>query len=166
MKIRNPNTKEYKVADYENCYNKENLCWTYNEIKGDLFEHCEQEDRYAVHCISADHVMGGGIAVPMAKKFDLRKAFELYDRLIVGEAYLVGKSFSLVTKDNACDKPTYNDLYYSLADLFEKCKKFGIKKLVMPKIGCGIDGLDWDKVRDIIKEVFGSIDIDILVCTL
>ena len=110
--------------------------------------------------------MGGGIAVTMAKKFDLRKAFELYDRLIVGKAYLVGKSFSLVTKYNACDKPTYDDLYRSIVDLREKCKQLGVKKLVMPKIGCGIDGLDWDKVRDIIKEVFGSIDIDILVCML
>lgn len=166
MKIWNPKTKEYKVANCRNCYNEENLHWTYNEIKGNLFDHCEQEDRYAVHCISADHVMGGGIAAPMANKFNLWKAFELYDRLIVGDAYLVGKSFSLVTKKNVCDKPTYYDLYHSLVDLREKCKKFGIKKLVMPKIGCGIDGLNWDNVRDIIKEVFGGIDIDILVCIL
>ena len=166
MKKWNPKTKEYKVVDYKNCHNKENLCWTYNEIKGNLFDHCEQEDRYAVHCISADHVMGGGIAVPMANKFNLRSVFNTYDKLIVGDAYLVGKSFSLVTKENVWDEPTYDDLYRSLVDLREKCKQLGIKKLVMPKIGCGIDGLNWDKVRDIIKYVFCGIDIDILVCML
>ena len=34
----------------------------------------------------------------------------------------------------------------------------------MPKIGCGIDGLDWTAVKMIIKQVFKNTDIDILVC--
>ncbi len=34
----------------------------------------------------------------------------------------------------------------------------------MPKIGCGLDGLNWDIVRSIIKEVFKDTDIEILIC--
>lgn len=34
----------------------------------------------------------------------------------------------------------------------------------MPKIGCGLDKLEWDKVEEIIKETFKDCDIDILVC--
>jgi hypothetical protein len=38
------------------------------------------------------------------------------------------------------------------------------KQLVLPRIGCGIDGLDWDKVREMIKEVFAETDWTIHVC--
>lgn len=36
--------------------------------------------------------------------------------------------------------------------------------LAIPKIGCGIDGLEWSKVQDILIEVFGDTDMTILVC--
>lgn len=39
-------------------------------------------------------------------------------------------------------------------------------KLAMPKIGCGIDRLDWDKVQEIIKDVFRNTDVEILICEL
>jgi hypothetical protein len=34
----------------------------------------------------------------------------------------------------------------------------------MPIIGCGLDRLQWDKVSEIIKDVFKDTDIEILVC--
>ena len=43
------------------------------------------------------------------------------------------------------------------------CKQFNIKKLAMPKIGCGLDRLQWSKVRENIKEAFKDIDIEIVV---
>ena len=39
-------------------------------------------------------------------------------------------------------------------------------KLAMPKIGCGLDRLDWDEVYDIICEVFEDTDVEILICEL
>lgn len=33
----------------------------------------------------------------------------------------------------------------------------------MPKIGCGLDKLDWTAVREIIREMFADTDIEILV---
>ena len=36
----------------------------------------------------------------------------------------------------------------------------------MPLIGCGLDQLEWDKVKDVIEDVFGDTDIDILICRL
>ena len=41
-----------------------------------------------------------------------------------------------------------------------------IKKLVMPKIGCGLDRLSWDKVEPMIQEIFKDLDIEIVVCYL
>ena len=33
----------------------------------------------------------------------------------------------------------------------------------MPKIGCGLDGLAWPKVKDIIKEIFYNDVVSIVV---
>lgn len=44
------------------------------------------------------------------------------------------------------------------------CVEKQIQKIAMPIIGCGLDGLKWDKVSEIIKDVFNDINIEILVC--
>ena len=40
-----------------------------------------------------------------------------------------------------------------------------VKKIAMPKIGIGDDGLNWAKVKETIELVFDSTDVEILVCT-
>lgn len=37
-------------------------------------------------------------------------------------------------------------------------------KLAMPRIGCGLDRLEWAKVKKIIKATFANTDVEILVC--
>jgi len=48
----------------------------------------------------------------------------------------------------------------------EQCENFDIEKIAMPLIGCGLDRLDWEQVKDVIEDVFGETDIEILVCKL
>lgn len=48
----------------------------------------------------------------------------------------------------------------------ELCLSEGISKLAMPQIGCGLDKLQWGKVREIIKEVFDDTEVEMIVCTL
>lgn len=45
-------------------------------------------------------------------------------------------------------------------------EKNEIMSIMMPKIGCGLDQLNWERVSDIISEVFTDSDISITVCTL
>lgn len=44
------------------------------------------------------------------------------------------------------------------------CKANNINKVAMPRIGCGLDRLEWDKVSEIIQDVFKDTNIEILVC--
>ena len=37
-------------------------------------------------------------------------------------------------------------------------------KIAMPKIGSGLDRLNWQDVEQIIKDVFADTDVEILVC--
>lgn len=133
----------------------------YSEIKKDLFT---VDDRYYLaHCIAADAAMGAGIAVQFAKKFSAIKLLR-YEHNDVGSCKRVGHVFNLITKRVSYGKPTYESLQDSLMTMREECVGLEISKIAMPKIGCGLDGLYWDKVREIIHEVFDDTNIEILVC--
>lgn len=141
------------------------------EIKGDLFaEKYQAEDIYA-HCISEDFVMGKGIAKTFKQLFPELKAKdrlianykrEKYKRLlnVPCQKALIA---NLITKRYYYNKPTYKTLKESLAELREYIDKNGIKRILMPRIGCGLDGLKWEKVKLIIEEIFADADIEILV---
>jgi hypothetical protein len=46
------------------------------------------------------------------------------------------------------------------------CLQEGITKVAMPRIGCGLDRLQWGIVREIILEVFEDTDLEIVICVL
>lgn len=138
----------------------------YNEIQMDLFS--VSEEYYLAHCISSDYVMGGGIAVPFNKKFNLKQQFSHIDPKLLEHptCILLGRVFNLITKKNVWHKPTYETLKQSLIKMRDICNEKNIQKIAMPKIGCGIDKLEWPKVSEIIKEIFSKFNIEILVCYL
>lgn len=128
---------------------------------------------YLAHCISGDYSLGAGIAAQFVDIYNMRyKLHRNYpipdgEKFVnVGEALLVDNVFNLVTKDRVYHKPTYDTLIETLEDMKEQCENLDIDKIAMPRIGCGLDGLSWDTVEEIIKEVFEDTDMEILICTL
>lgn len=71
--------------------------------------------------------------------------------------------YNLVTKSTFWEKPTYQDLQLSLRAMQEHCRMNKVQELSMPKIGCGLDQLNWDRVTDMIKNVFKDTDISITI---
>ena len=144
----------------------------YTEVTQDLFT--VPSDYALVHCISADFALGAGIAVQFQKRYNTRN--ELRSRcpnykFHGGDCLGTGSQgtrvvFNLVTKKRSWQKPTYKDLEDALYELLEVANLSGYKKLAMPKIGCGLDGLDWNTVRGIIHSVFEWSDVEIMVCSL
>lgn len=143
----------------------------YREIKKDLFD--VPSKYYFAHCINGSYNLGAGIAKTFRDRLfmqsKLRSVYPIEEgeeSKYIGEALLVGNVFNLVTKAHHYDKPTYESLCSALLDMRHQCEILGVTHLAMPKIGCGLDRLDWDKVSAMIKEVFEDLDIDILVCYL
>lgn len=151
----------------------------YREEVRDLFS--VPDDYYLVHCISDDYALGAGIAVEFNKRFGMRKKLlsaKKFNPLFVntkGHCIVVDRVLNLVTKKRCWQKPTYETLTRALSDMKRKCLESDnintdvgevgqIKKIAMPLIGCGIDRLQWDKVSEIIKEVFKDTEMEILVC--
>lgn len=148
----------------------------------DLFEEIKLESCMVLHCISSDKAMGAGIAKPLQDTFKIRERWPVYlpKRMIGwhGEGYsvfvlgnepvkLIG---NLITKWRYFDRPNYvtleqslNDAYYTLGVLAKN--GFNVPaKIVMPRIGCGLDCLEWNKVKSIIEKVFK--DYNVVVCYL
>ena len=84
----------------------------------------------------------------------------------IGKALLVDNVFNLVTKARCFHKPTYDTIYETLVDMKEQCEEWDITKLAIPYIGCGLERLNWDEVKDVIEDVFEDTDVEILVCSL
>jgi O-acetyl-ADP-ribose deacetylase (regulator of RNase III) len=138
----------------------------FQEIKKDLFS--MPEDYCLAHCISADAKMGAGIAVQFRKRFKLSSLQGKANRneLLVGECYKVDRVFNLITKSKYWQKPTYDTLTLSLRAMKEICLQEAVNQIAMPEIGCGLDKLQWEKVKEIIMKEFSDTPVQITVCRL
>jgi len=133
------------------------------EKKMDLFR--VKGDWYLAHCIASDLRMGAGIAVPMQKRFGLRaKIIDTGSDLIHPKCVLTGRIFNLITKARSSGKPTYESFEMALGMMKDQAIEAGVKRIAMPKIGCGLDRLSWAKVKKMIEDAFEGTGIEILVC--
>jgi O-acetyl-ADP-ribose deacetylase (regulator of RNase III) len=109
------------------------------------------------HCISADLAMGKGIAKTFKERFggvdELRR-----QSLTVGQVGILLRDgrciFYLVTKARYFHKPARADFTAALAALAAACRDRAVARLAMPRIGCGLDGLDWPWVSSQVRAAF------------
>lgn len=140
---------------------------TIREEQGSLFN--VPQGYHLAHCISGDFALGAGIAKQFTQIYNMREKLKTFFPNFVyayGEALLVDNVFNLVTKRVWRDKPTYQSITEAIEDLAEQMGNLMINRLAIPYLGCGLDGLDWTKVKEIIEAVFEDTDVEILVCYL
>ncbi|KAL2104134.1 hypothetical protein ACEWY4_001002 [Coilia grayii] len=141
--------------------------WKLQHTKGDLFS--SHADESLAHCISEDCRMGAGIAVLFKKKFGGVEDLKAQKKL-TGECAVLKRSqryvYYLITKQKYSHKPTYDNLRKSLMAMKAHCLENGVTRISMPRIGCGLDRLMWNKVEEMIKDVFHDTDLCITVYTL
>lgn len=138
-----------------------------------------QEPYCLAHCISADFGMAGGIVLEFNRRWDmknrLRQKYHNQEQnfktaqglLFPEEVHYNGVNttvYNMVTKATLGHLPTYTSLENCLKLVKDHMVTQGYYRLAIPKIGCGIDRLDWKRVSHIIQRVFEDTDIEILVC--
>lgn len=139
------------------------------EIKGNILD-----DRYKYIAIgvTADFSMGAGVALALNEKFDISNNIKQYanKEKITRPSVVTFKDeetgtliFNLVDKKNRYEKLSYENLYKCIDILKEELKKEHIPYIVMPRIGCGMDKLEWDIVKNHIETVFKDTKIDVLI---
>eukprot|EP01088_Endostelium_zonatum_P015643 TRINITY_DN393_c0_g3_i1.p1 TRINITY_DN393_c0_g3~~TRINITY_DN393_c0_g3_i1.p1 ORF type:complete len:258 (+),score=85.37 TRINITY_DN393_c0_g3_i1:36-809(+) len=136
------------------------------EIEGDLFS-CPETTALA-HCVSEDLSMSKGIAIEFKNRFGQVTHLSSQNVKSGGVAWLntsqnsnkdekreekgdVGRDvYYLVTKKKYWNKPRYEELWTSMVKMNKLVEQHQVTSLAMPKIGCGLDGLQWDLVKKMI----------------
>ena len=135
----------------------------------------DNNEYYLVQCISANFAMATGIEVQFNDKYNQENKLEdqsgdnIYS--LDSDSCCIlhrNKVFILVMKRDHYQKPTYDilkQLLYSMKKILINNPEIIDKdKIAISKIGYGLDRLDWDKVKPIIKEVFQDTNLKILIC--
>lgn len=136
--------------------------------RGDLFESSAQTLVNSVNCVG---VMGKGIAKTFRDRFP--EMFREYKNACArgemrsGVLYLYRDLRTNVlcfpTKDNWKGPSKYEFIEAGLETLRANYERWGITSLAIPPLGCGLGGLDWQEVRELIERHLGDLPIPIEV---
>ena len=143
---------------------------------GDMFEERAEAIVNTVNCVG---VMGKGVALEFKRRWpDNFKAYKrLCDKhdLRPGKVYIHentgmfhadGRKFliNFPTKDHWRAKSKIEFIGKGLEDFVAQIQQLRIRSVVLPPLGCGNGGLDWDDVKPLIAEKLSPIsNIDFIV---
>ena len=136
----------------------------YKIIKGDLLE---TNADVICHQVNLQGVMGGGLALSIAKKYpNVNKIYEDYEPKKLGEVCMVYTD-DFIVANCFSQREDFNTDYKALRECLSKVRKYmmdcGYRTVAIPyKYGCGIANGDWETVFNIFKDVF--LGYELLVC--
>lgn len=128
-----------------------------------------------VNPVNCEGVAGAGLAKQFKEKFP--QNFQLYRRACLDGSLTIGKifwcsiNFTQLEQKWIANFPTKykwrnnSKLYYiipGLEALLEGMLSRKLTSVAMPKIGCGLGGLDWNLIKPEIESIFGRSGICVL----
>lgn len=143
-----------------------------SEVQSDLFE--LRVDALAHGC-NTQGVMNAGIALEFKQRYP--QMYQEYIRYCKTGLFNPGDIHFYRSEDSKphviniatqLDRRTPAQLSYierGFNNIESNYKAWGISSLGMPHIGCGLGGLDWQDVSKVVKKVFGTSRLDVLVAS-
>ncbi len=136
-------------------------------IQGNILDSDAQAIVNTVNCVG---VMGRGIALQFKRAFPANfKAYKSVcdhnelqpgSMFVFDNATLDGRQRYLInfpTKRHWKGKSKIEDIESGLTALVAEVKERGIKTIAIPPLGCGLGGLDWPIIREMITEAFDHV---------
>lgn len=144
------------------------------ERTGDLFG---QEDLKALaHGCNCAGAMGKGIAVGFKERYPAM--YKFYNGICKSTGFVTGDVFpyydkqtdvvvfNLMTQRHWTTPATIEAIAMSVERMFMHAQTLNIQKIGIPKIGCGLGGLDWDVVRPVLEKLSNEYHITLVVVSL
>lgn len=139
---------------------------------GNMFD-CEAEA--IVNTVNTVGVMGKGVALQFKERFPVN--YSLYQSACKKGEIQIGKMFitstnslmnpkwiiNFPTKKHWMHKSSYAYIEQGLDHLLEQVNALNIQSIAIPPLGAGQGGLEWNKVKQIIINKLGSLNIDITI---
>lgn len=126
-----------------------------------------------VNCVG---FMGKGVALQFKKAYP--ENFHAYQRACRNREVKPGRMFifdcgsmlgvryiiNFPTKRHWKGKSRYQDIEAGLAALVQDVRRLRIRSIAIPPLGCGLGGLDWNRVRPMIERAFAALpEVEVLL---
>lgn len=135
----------------------------------------EAEAEALVNTVNTVGVMGKGIALQFAERYkaNLKRYKEACEKgeLVVGQLLVTTDAdmneertiINFPTKKDWKHRSSYTYIEDGLKALSTLIKERNIKSIALPPLGCGNGGLIWEKVKPMIEQHLGGLNVDVVV---
>lgn len=141
-------------------------------IKGDIFK---SHALALVNPVNINGIMGKGLALQF--KLEYPENYKAYVNACKTNQINIGKLFvfkeinhkgekiiiNFPTKKNWYEPSKYEYIEKGLNDLLNIIEKYNIESIAIPALGCGLGGLDWEIVKNMIEEKLSYVDTEIYI---
>ena len=138
-------------------------------VKGDIF--ADETIRAYAHGCNCAGAMGAGIAIEFKRRWP--RMFDEYvarcadRRFALGDVFVWSEGehtiYNLGTQAHWRKKAQIPALAKSLTKMLELASHAGIERVGLPRIGAGLGGLDWTRVKKIIAEIAAGSTVTMVV---
>jgi len=124
-----------------------------------------------VNTINCVGFMGKGLALEYALRYP--KLLEEYKQKCNKKEIIIGKIYYFQSDKLIINFPTKNDYKFpsklewielGLQDFIKTYKKYNIKSVSFPLLGCGNGGLNPDIVKKMMEKYLSNLDIEVVIC--
>ncbi len=144
---------------------------TYCEMDGDLFSVGADAIAHGVNCKG---VMGAGIAAEFAKRYpDMKREYQSLCRTaaLVPGAYFAWVSpdgkriYNLATQSYPGRCARLEWIEQAVTAMLSHAELLSLSVVAVPRIGCGIGGLNWSDVRQTLDRVSRDSPVELIAMT-
>jgi O-acetyl-ADP-ribose deacetylase (regulator of RNase III) len=137
--------------------------------RGNILASRKETITCTVNCVG---VMGKGLALEFKKTFPgmLGPYVEACatKKLAIGKPWIwkvndVRQVLCFPTKDDWKRPSEYGFIESGLLAVAKMCREGEIHSLAVPPLGCGLGGLEWGKVKPMVEQALGGLDMDVEV---
>ena len=124
------------------------------------------------HCISADARMSKGFADFLSHRIPGLRSTCRKAKLFMGQIFPFWDStrkryiYNFVTKERFYDEPNLSTLSKTLEAMKIHASKNGVSTIAIPKLGCGLDQMDWQEFVKLLRNIFAYANVQLVVYTL
>lgn len=137
--------------------------------RGNLFEDGAEAFVNAVNTVG---IMGAGIALQFKQRYpDMYKQYKLdcaEGKVQLGKMHVFVRTedypryiINFPTLHHWQDQSKLTDIEAGLHDLVQVVKEHKITSIAIPPLGCGIGGLNWDDVKQLVENAFKDEDVHV-----
>lgn len=127
---------------------------------------CPTEHAFIAHCVSEDGAMGAGFAAQISRQHRYEFLENVGSRLdqVVYTKLDDTMIAHLITKERHGHKPIIQSFEQAVADFVNSANQYNTSQpWHSPRIGCGLDRLDWLQVEPLLREYAKVLQVDWLI---